>query len=589
RLQVLQPDYYTRLAEQNYIKNLPIPAPRGRILDHNGQVLVDNYPSFSIIAQWDYEKQLQEHLPVIARGFGMTTEELAARIESSRKKSPYGPIVLRENSSRQDIAFIESHRREFPELDLVTVPRRLYRPEGFAAHLLGYVGEISEAELERPEWAMVRPGGSLGKSGIERQYDDILRGQDAARRVVVDNLGREAEVLDEEVPSPGTDLRLTLDYDLQAIAEAGFQGDEGALVALDPRTGGVLAMVSRPVFDPNLFATGIQQDEWSQLIGDRSNPLLNRAIQAQLAPGSVYKVLLAAAGLEAGTADANSTYYCPGSATFYGRTFRCWQTRGHGRVNVHQALVHSCDVFFYNLGKDLGIESMADFSTQFGLGKKTGIDLPNEESGIMPSPQWKERRFHQRWYAGETISVAIGQGAMTTTPLQLAYSVGGIASGGRFVRPKLVLPAELASLHRETPQRDIVQVPLSDETVKLVTDALYGVVNEGGTGIRARVPGLDIGGKTGTAQVASIQAARTAEGGLRDNAWFVGLAPRRNPEIVVAVLYQSGQHGYLAAPLARDVIKAYFDKKQQTQPQLSEDAGPGQKVAEAPTASSPGG
>ena len=587
RLQVLQPDYYTRLAEQNYIKNLPIPAPRGSILDRNGQVLVDNYPSFSIIAQWDYEKELQEHLATIAGGLGMEPEELAARIESSRKRSPYGPIVLLENSSRQDIAFIESHRREFPELDLVTVPRRLYIPDGFGAHMLGYVGEVSEAELERPEWAMIRPGGVLGKSGLERQYDDILRGQDGARRVVVDYLGREAAVLDEELPSAGIDLRLTLDYDLQAIAEAGFQEDQGALVALDPRTGGVLAMVSRPAFDPNLFATGIPQEEWASLVTDRSNPLLNRAIQAQLAPGSVYKVLLAASALEAGTADANTTFFCPGSATFYGRTFRCWQARGHGRVNVHQALVHSCDVFFYNLGRELGIEGMADFSTQFGLGKKTGIDLPNEESGIMPSPQWKEKRFRQKWYAGETISVAIGQGAMTTTPLQLAYSIGGIASGGRFVRPKLVLPEELASLKRPLPQQDIIQVPLSDKTVKLVTDALYGVVNEGGTGGRARVPGLDIGGKTGTAQVASLEAARG--GGLRDNAWFVGLAPRRNPEIIVAVLYQSGEHGSLAAPLARDVIKAYFDKKQGIQPQLSKELAPSPRVAEAAAASSPGG
>ena len=586
RLQVLQPDYYTRLAEQNYIKNLPIAAPRGRILDREGRVLVDNFPSFTVIAQWDYREQLQEHLPAIAKGLGVEAAELQDRVEDSLRKSPYGPIVLRENSSYSEIAFIESHRREFPELDLVTVPRRLYLPDGFGAHMLGYVGEVSETDLDRPEWALLRLGAVVGKSGLERQYDSILRGEDAARRVVVDNLGREVAVLDEQVPSPGTDLHLTIDYDLQAIAEAGFAGDQGALVALDPRSGAVLALVSRPAFDPNLFATGISTADWARLQSDASNPLLNRVIQAQLAPGSVYKVLTAAAALDAGTADANTTYYCPGSATFYGRRFRCWQARGHGRVEIHKALVQSCDVFFYNLGKDLGIEKMADYSMQFGLGRRTGIDLPNEQEGTVPSPDWKEKLFRQEWYAGETISVAIGQGALTTTPLQLAYSVGGIASGGRFVQPRLVLPKELPD--DAAAAQSVRQVPLSDETVKLVTDALYGVVNEGGgTGVRARVVGLDIGGKTGTAQVASVQAARSgSEADLRDNAWFVGLAPRRNPEIVVAVLYQSGEHGYLAAPLARDVIKAYFDKRDGKQPLTVRPSEPAEKVAATPPAAS---
>jgi penicillin-binding protein 2 len=288
--------------------------------------------------------------------------------------------------------------------------------------------------------------------------------------------------------------------------------------------------------------------------------------------------------LEAGTATGETTFFCPGSASFYGRTFRCWQAGGHGRVDLHRALVQSCDVFFYNLGKELGIEKMAEYSSHFGLGRPTGIDLPNEESGTVPSPAWKEKRFRQQWYAGETISVAIGQGALTTTPLQLAYAVGGIASGGRFFRPKLVMPASGTSQRSRDP-KDLIEFPLSSQTVALVTDAMFGVVNEGGgTGVRARVVGLDIGGKTGTAQVASLQTARNSESELRDNAWFVGLAPRRDPEIVVAVLYQSGEHGYLAAPLARDVIKAYFDKKAGKLP-----GAPASQKAAAPAPQPPAG
>ena len=360
-------------------------------------------------------------------------------------------------------------------------------------------------------------------------------------------------------------------------------------MALDPRSGDVLALVSRPGYDPNLFATGIGASEWTKLATNPQLPLLNRAIQAQLAPGSVYKPILAASALEAGVADETTTFYCPGGANFYGRYFKCWQTKGHGRVNLHRAIVQSCDVFFYNLGKNLGVERMEEYSLQFGLGRKTGIDLPNEESGTVPSPAWKEKLFRQKWYAGETISLAIGQGALTTTPLQLAYSYGGIASDGHFARPHLVAWNELSGAGRTVQQPTVVQVSLHQGTVQAVTDGLYGVVNEGGTGARAQIAGLDVGGKTGTAQVASIQTVRSAKGtgvDLRDNGWFVGLAPRRNPEIVVAVLYQGGEHGYLAAPLAKEVIKTYFDKKKgvPVPPRYAQNKEAQQQAATQPTA-----
>jgi len=574
RLQILDPEYYSHLAERNHIKEISIPSARGRILDREGRVLVDNYPAFSIVAKWGDEKQLKEHLPGIAAGLGMDPSDLSQRIVTARRRAPLRPIPLREKASWQDVAFVESHRSEYPGLELLTVQRRSYPPSGFAAHLLGYVGEVSENDLDLPELALLEPGDLVGKAGIERQYNDVLVGKNGSRRIVVNTYGAEMAVLDGSPPVSGRDLHLTLDSDLQAIAEQGFQEDNGALVALDPRTGEVLALVSRPAFDPNLFASGISSDDWSRLMNDSNLPLINRGIQAQLAPGSIYKILLAAAALQSETVTPETTFYCPGGSSFYGRYFRCWNTRGHGRVNLHQAIVHSCDVFFYNLGKNLGVDLIADYSTQFGLGHRTGIDLPHEQSGTVPSPAWKERVFGEKWYPGETISLAIGQGALTVTPLQLAYSIGGIASGGHFARPHLVSTDELVAQGRQLPSdsNGEVRVALAEETVAAVTDALYGVVNEGGTGGRARIPGLDVGGKTGTAQVASLAAARAAreEGEpLKDNGWFVGLAPRRNPEIVVVVLYQSGEHGYLAAPLAREVIKAYFDKKKGIQPQLA--------------------
>ncbi|OFW10637.1 MAG: penicillin-binding protein 2 [Acidobacteria bacterium RIFCSPLOWO2_12_FULL_59_11] len=591
RLQILQSNYYTRLAERNHIKQLPIPAPRGRILDRHARVLVDNSPSFSILAQWGEKKKLQEHLPALAEGLGIDLAELQQQVEKFKRRAPYQPIVIRENAAWRQVAFLESHRSEFPELDLVVAQRRLYPSQGFAAHLLGYVGEVSESDLDLPELALSQPGDLVGKAGIERQYNAVVQGEDGVRRVVVDSRGLDVAVLDEKPPRPGRDLRLTIDEDLQQVAEEGFREEVGAVVALDPRTGEVLALLSRPTFDPNLFTTGISRENWSKLTTDQDNPLLNRSIQAQLAPGSVHKILLGTAALEAGTADANTTYYCPGGAVFYGRYFQCWIKHGHGRVNLHQAIVQSCDVFFYNLGKTLGIERMAEYSVRLGLGQKTGIDLPNEESGTVPSPAWKERVFRQKWYPGETISVSIGQGALTVTPLQLAYSIGGIASEGFFARPHLVFSEEVKAAGRKVAAPAAVRVSLQEETVAMISDALYGVVNEGGTGGRARIPGLDVGGKTGTAQVASVQMVRSAKGAthLRDNGWFVGLAPRRNPEIVVAVLYQGGEHGALAAPLARDIIKTYFDKKKEVQPHLAQTPESNQQATVGPVPADSGG
>jgi penicillin-binding protein 2 len=421
-------------------------------------------------------------------------------------------------------------------------------------------------------------GAIIGKMGLERSYDAVLRGEDGERRVIVDSRGKEVSKLDDKRPAAGHPIRLTLDSDVQLAAEQAMQGRQGAVIALDPRTGDILAFLSRPAYDPNVFAIRVQADQWRSLTEDPAKPLLNRVTQAQLAPGSVFKIIIATAALEENLIDPNTfTVFCPGYANHYGRTFRCWRPEGHGTVNLHLALVNSCDVFFYQVGRRLGIERIARYSKMFGLGTPTGVGFPDEKGGLVPSPEWKQRTQKQPWYDGETISVAVGQGPVLVTPLQLAYAVGGITSGGNFARPRLVLePAESPA---------IKQVSLRPETVALVTDALWGVVNEGGTGSAAQLEGIDVAGKTGTAQLVGYDTVkRVGRVGrhLTENAWFVGFAPRRDPEIVVVVLLEHGLHGALAAPIARDVIKAYYDKKRGTQTPLSDAARAHSSAGSAP-------
>lgn len=575
RLQIQDPTYYAELADQNRIKSIPLLAPRGRILDREGRVIVANKPSFSILLQRDQQgkeqvNKLERHLPAIASGLDIDIDQLRARLRKFRTAPGWEPVIIKEDATSQDLAFLESHRDDLPELDVVMVQRRLYPKNGFAAHLLGYVGEVSDSELNAPEFAAYDPGAIVGKSGIERQYNDILMGVDGLRRSIVDSRGREVSKLDEKPATPGKPLKLTLDLDLQTAAEVAMDNKNGAVIALDPQTGEVLAMVSRPTFDPNQFAVRITSEEWQGLIQDSDKPLLNRAIQAQLAPGSVYKIMMSTTGLEEGTLTPETAFNCAGAASFYGRPFHCWQKHGHGHVFLHRAIVESCDVFFYNFAFHQGIEKMAYYSEHLGMGRRTGIDLPHEEEGVMPSPEWKRRMFHEKWYAGETISVAIGQGSVQITPLQMAYIVGGIASGGNFPRPHLAFPEEIKPFRPDSKLDEVRRFPLKDETVEQVTLGLYGVVNEAhGTGSAARIVGVDVGGKTGTAQLGSLELTKgTKIKSLLDNGWFVGIAPRRNPEIAVACLFEHGQHGAAAAPVVKAVIQAYWEKRARYQRKL---------------------
>jgi penicillin-binding protein 2 len=448
----------------------------------------------------------------------------------------------------------------------------LYPKDGFMAHLIGYVGEVSEADLNTEHYQYYEQGDIVGKSGIEQQYNHMLAGKDGSRRTVVNSRGKELQQLSQITPIPGKELRLTIDLDVQIAAEEALEGKNGAIVAMDPRTGEILAMVSRPTFDPNDFAIRITRAEWKQLVNDPAKPLLNKAIQAQLAPGSVFKIVMAVAGLQEGIAQ-NMRVNCPGGATFYGRWFKCWVTaehRVHGIVEISKAIYQSCDVFFYTLAERLGIGRIAKYAAAFGLGQRTGIDLPQESSGVMPSEEWKIKNFKQKWYIGETISVGIGQGAVATTPIQLARAIGAIAMGGVLKRPHVVFPEELPEHYQQAKFTEDQRIPIDPRNWEIITDAMAGVVSPGGTANSAHLEGIDFAGKTGSAQVISNDLRKKIGKGLfKDNGWFVGVSPRRNPEIVVATLIEQGEHGWVAAQTTSKVIKAFVDKQRKRQVQVA--------------------
>jgi penicillin-binding protein 2 len=573
RLQVMQSDFYAQLAEKNRIRNVPILAPRGKILDRQGRVIVDNYPSFSALLLRDSTRDLSADADVIAQGLHLEPKEVRDRIRKFTSMPQYQPIFLKDDITPDELAFIESHKNELPELDTIMAHRRLYPRNGFMAHLVGYVGEVTETMLNQPQFEFYNPGDVVGVSGVEKQYNQILMGQNGSRRALVDSRGKEMGRLDETPAVPGKQLKLTIDIDLQIAAEEALAGKNGAMIAMDPRNGEILAMVSRPTFDPNDFAVRVSRDEWNKLVNDPDKPLLNKAIQAQLAPGSTFKIIMSVAGWQENIAQTLNVH-CTGGATFYGRRFGCWVKGGHGPVDFTKAIYQSCDVFFYTLAEKLGIDRIAKYATALGLGQKTGIDLPNEVSGVMPSEEWKIRNFKQKWFAGETISVGIGQGAIATTPVQLMRAISAISMDGRMVVPHVVNPTELppgvVDVQRYT---EVKTVPIDSTGYTTITDAMARVLLPEGTAPSAHIPGIDIAGKTGSAQIVSLalRAKHENDDNFAQNGWFVGFTPRRNPEIIVCVLFEGGEHGKLAARLATQVIKAYVDKQSRQPTKMAKD------------------
>jgi penicillin-binding protein 2 len=564
-LQILQRSYYKELAEKNQIRAITLVAPRGKILDRNGKIIVDNRPSFTLSLMREHLSSIESSVNLLASGLNLEVDFLKSQVEKHRHQPSYLPIVIKEDLTAADLAFIESHRLEFPGLDVIRQPRRFYREGQLAAHLLGYVGEISEKQLETEEFGYCKPGDFIGKAGVERVYNRILTGIDGQRRVMVDSRGREVAVLDSVEPVPGNDLRLTIDLDIQRAAENGFGEKVGAAVSLDPRSGEILSLVSRPAFDPNSFSSRISKKEWVDLINDPRKPMQNRAIQSRFPPGSVFKIIMTIAGLQEGILKPGYTDFCSGSTVMYGRSFVCHKKGGHGTVDLHKAIINSCNVFFYHLGQKLGIDKIAYWAQSMGLGQKTGVDLPSEDSGLIPSPEWKKRVLKANWYAGETISVAIGQGYVSLTLIQTARAFGGFGIGGVLKTPHVVSTEELKRWGKTPDFSTEKQFKLDEQTFQIVSQGLWGVVNEWGTGRRAAVPGFDVGGKTGTAQVVGREAQKAAVGEKKsefeDNAWFVGYAPIHSAQIAAVVFVEHGGHGgESAAPIIHDMFQVFYDK-----------------------------
>ena len=563
RLQVLGATNYKVLADQNRIRKVPVLAPRGRLFDREGRIIVDNYPSVTCYLLREGQKNLAADLPVIAAGLHMTPEQIESTLKHFQYAPKYQPIPIKLDITPDEEAFVEAHRNELPELETLEEQRRLYPKNGFAAHLIGYVGEISENDLNSSKYAAYSPGDVVGKSGIEAAYDAVLRGTDGSRNILVNSHGKEVGQTGQDLAVAGKDLRLTIDLDLQEAAERALEGKTGAIVALDPHTGEVLAMASRPTFDPNQFLH-LSRAYWSTIIDNPNHPLMNKTIQAQLAPGSTFKIIMSLAGLQEGVAE-DLHVSCGGGADFYGHYFKC--DAHHGAVDIHNAIPYSCDTFFYTLANRLGITTIARYANSVGIGSRTGIDIPDEASGVMPSEAWKLKTQHDKWYAGETISVGIGQGAIEVTPLQLARALSGIASGGVLHKPHVLLPAQVPAEEQAAIDATFTgsgdkQVPLSPENWQIITDGMAQVTIMG-TARASHMEGIDFVGKTGTAQVMSHDALSRTGGGhsTLPNSWFVGMAPRRNPDIVVAVLWEHGDQGANSAKLAAQVINTYVTKQ----------------------------
>ena len=579
RLQVLGAENFRLLAEQNRIRKVPVMAGRGKLFDRENRLIVDNYPSVSCFLVREQNRSLEDDLPLIARGLNLDLEQLRATLHRYRARPIYEPIPIKQDISADEQAFIEAHRNELPELETIDVERRLYPRDGFAAHLIGYVGEVSEEMLNDTRYAAYEPGDIVGKAGVEQAYDQLLRGEDGSRDVIVDSHGREVGYLRTQHAIPGQSLKLTIDIDLQRTAEVALGNANGAVVAMDPRNGEILAMVSHPSYDPNAFAVRINRNDWNQLIDNPNHPLMNKAIQDQLAPGSTFKIIMSAAGLQEGVAQ-DMHVNCVGGGTFYGRFFHC--DRHHGVLNIEQAIPLSCDTFFYTLAQKLGIDTIAKYATEFGLGQKTGIDLPNEMAGVMPSTQWEMKNFHQRYYPGNTISVGIGQGETQVTPLQLARAIGGIASDGHFVRPHVVNPDQLPANLRQAildsfPGSGDKTVPLNPDTWMIITDGMAAATTSG-TAAASHIEGIDFAGKTGTAQVVGGGDTHTKGGAKTPNSWFVGMVPRRNPEIVIAVLQEHGDWGSLSAHIAAQMVTTYVNKKRAADHNILNQASLGKPV-----------
>ncbi len=581
QLSIIEGKTYKLLAENNRQRILFVEPERGIIYDRNGIPLVKNEPYF--VAAVTAEEINEEELPAMAGFLGISPEEIKEKLKN--RKSQIEPVVIKEGLSFEEVARLEARQSDFPYISILTTIIRRYPYGTVGAHLIGYLGRITETQWNSLKSEGIPPDAFLGQWGVEKIYDSVLRGKFGKKIVEVDALGHEIRMLGEIPPQRGQDIHLSIDINVQKAMEEAYAGRRGAFVALRPETGEVLALGSLPSFDPNKFARGAAPDYWNKLLEDEGHPLLNRAFQSQYPPGSVYKIVTAIAGLEEGIIKPTTTFHCSGGIPFGNRFFRCWKKEGHGTVDLKRAIIESCDVYFYEVGKRVGIDRIAEYARRLGLGDISGINLVREKRGVVPSSEWKLKSMGQPWYPGETLNASIGQGYVSVTPAQLARIIATIANGGYLKTFSLLKSDHAEFIHQQaivtsppknhSPSNNIkpveisdpednngsVKVNISQQTLNFIKEALIGVVNEpGGTGGAARLQGILVGGKTGTAQVISraIETHKLPEK-FRDHAWFVAFAPADRPEIAMAVFVEHGGHGgSVAAPIARIGIEKYL-------------------------------
>ena len=563
--QIGQHARFSEMAENNHQRTLALRAPRGIVFDRDGRVLVENRHSLNISLVRERVEDLDQSLGLLAKVTKIDIDAVRAVVGRNAATPEYRPIVIIRDASLGQVAAVTARRLELPGVVVEQVPTRYYPADALASHSFGHVGEVSEDQLRVTGDERLRSGSIVGRSGLEQEYNELLMGDDGTRHVVVNSVGREVEMISEVSPGAGRQLQLTLDYDLQRAGEDAFEreGYAGAAVALDPKTGEVLALISLPAYDPNDFAVGIDQDTWSSLNTDQLRPLQNRALQGRYPPGSTFKIVMAVAALEEGVIGPDFKVNCRGGGTFFRRFYRCHST--HGSVGIDEALEKSCNTFFYSVGNMLDIDVINRWSAAFGLGVLSGIDLPHEAQGLVPSRAWKRERFAEPWYPGETISVSIGQGAVSVTPLSLAVMMATAANGGTRVVPRLLRAVRDEDGWREVePPRPTSVDALSPATAEVLRRGLWMVVNRARTGGRARIEGRDVIGKSGTAQVVSLSGRAAADGAevdFRDHGWFVFAAPRDDPQIAGVVFAEHSDHGYLAAPIARHIMETFFAKQ----------------------------
>ncbi len=566
-LQIVKGDEFRNLSENNRIRIQEVPAPRGILFDREGVPLVDSFPAFDVSLFRQDVRNAGVLIQPLSQSLSLDPEKLQIRLEAARDLPSSQALKLKTNITREELARVETRRLDLPGVMVDVVIRRNYPYGNFAAHTIGYLGEINQEELEQEEDGRHKTGSLVGKYGIEQKFESELMGENGGRQIEVNAMGRKMRVLGTAEPNPGNNLYLTLDLELQKVAEEAMTGKNGAVVAMNAQNGDILALVSKPDFDPNLFARGISPENWKSIIGNPAKPLQNRAIQGQYPPGSVFKIITALAALEEKVITPETAFSCSGALPFGNREYHCWKKEGHGRVELRRAIVESCDVYFYQVGLRLGVDRIAKYAYALGLGKPTGFPLGQEKPGLIPTSAWKLKRFRIPWQTGETLSTAIGQGFNLVTPLQIACSLSALFNGGKYFQPRVVQSVRSpdGEMIQEVPPSIVRNINMAPENVEFIREALWGVVNApGGTGSRAKVPGFNVAGKTGTSQVIQRREGKTdpSVSELQDHAWFACFAPSTNPEItVVAFVEHGGGGGAVAAPVARKVMESYYLRK----------------------------